>query len=80
MMFNYDGQFVDNKAKGRISKWVLQEKSTPNFPKNEHFLLSDTHTFQCVSGVKKCLFFRKFGVLCFLVAPVLRFVFLPYYR
>ena len=80
MMFNYVGQFVDNKAKGRISKWVLQEKSTPNFLKKEHFLLPDTHTLQYVSGVKKCLFFRKFGVLCFLVAPVLRFVFLPHYQ
>ena len=31
--------FVGNKAKGRISKRVFQEnKSTPNFPKNEHFL------------------------------------------
>ena len=54
MMFNYVGEFVDNKAKGRISKWVLQENSTPNFPRNEHFLLPDTHTPQCVSGVKKC--------------------------
>ena len=25
-------------------------------------------------------FFEKFGVLCFLEAPVLRFAFLPYYR
>ena len=32
------------------------------------------------SGRKKCLFFRKFGELCFLVKPVLRFVLLPYYR
>ena len=34
----------------------------------------------CVSGGKKCSFFGKFGVLCFLVMPVLRFVLLPYYR
>ena len=27
--------------------------------------------------VKKCSFFGKFGMLCFLVTPVLRFVFLP---
>ena len=31
-------------------------------------------------GVKKCSFFGKFGVLCFLETPVLRFVLLPYYR
>ena len=34
----------------------------------------------CVSGGKKCLFFGKFGVLCFLVTAILRFVHLPYYR
>ena len=30
-----------------------------------------------VSGGKKCLFFGKFGVLCFLETPVLRFALLP---
>ena len=29
---------------------------------------------------KKCSFFGKFGVLYFLVTPVLRFTLLPYYR
>ena len=29
---------------------------------------------------KKCSFFGKFGVLCFLETPVLRFALLPYYR
>ena len=33
-----------------------------------------------VSGGEKCLFFGKFGVLCFLVTPVLRFALLPYYQ
>ena len=35
---------------------------------------------KCVSGGKKCSFFGKFGVLCFLETPVLRFALLPYYR
>ena len=52
---------------------VTRKQSTLNFPKNEHFLL-------CVSGGKKCSFFGKFGVLYFLVTPVLRFAFLPYCR
>ena len=43
------------------------------------FLLS-FDTYVCVSGGKKCSFFRKFGVLCFLETPVLRFALLPYYR
>ena len=34
----------------------------------------------CVSWGKKCLFFGKFDVLCFLETSVLRFVFLPYYQ
>ena len=34
----------------------------------------------CVSGDKKCSFFRKFDVLCFLEKPILRFALLPYYR
>ena len=37
-------------------------------------------TCVCVSGGKKCSFFRKFGELCFLETPVLRFALLPYYR
>ena len=46
-------EFVGNKAKGRISKRVFQEKqSKPNFPKHEHFLPPDTHI-------------RKFGLFCF---------------
>ena len=55
-------------------------QSTPNFPKNERFLHSDTHTYVCVSGGKKRSFFGKFGVLCLLVTSVLRFALLPYYR
>ena len=34
----------------------------------------------CVSGGKKSLFHRKFGVLCFLTASVFRFTLFPYYR
>ena len=52
----------------------------PNFPKTEHFLPPDTHTYVCVSGFKKCLFFEKFGVICFLETPILRFALLSYYR
>ena len=44
---------------------VSRKQSTPNFPKNENFLPPDTHTNLRVTGGKKCLFFGKFGVLCF---------------
>ena len=36
--------------------------------------------FTCLSEGKKCSFFGKFGVLCLLETPVLRFALLPYYR
>ena len=58
---------------------VLRKQSTPNFPKNEHYLPPDTRTYECVSGGEKGLFFGKFGVL-FLETPVLKFALLPYYR
>ena len=54
---------------------VLRKQSTSNFPKKEHFF-----TPWCVSGGKKCSFFGKFDVVCFLETHVLRFAFLPYYR
>ena len=36
--------------------------------------------YVCVSGGKKCSFFGKFGVPCFLETPVLKFALLSYYR
>ena len=38
------------------------------------------NTYVCLLGGKKCSFFGKFGVLCFLQTPVLRCTLLPYYR
>ena len=37
-------------------------------------------THLCVSADKKCSFFGKFGILCFLETPMSRFNLLPYYR
>ena len=57
-------ELVGKKAKGRISKWVLQEyKARQIFQKNKHFLPSDKCVY--VSGSTKCSFFGKFVVLCF---------------
>ena len=58
---------------------VSRKQSTPSFSKMEHLLPPDTHTNMYISGGKKCSFFGKFGVLCFLEIPGLRFAFLPYY-
>ena len=67
-------EIVGKKANGRNSKQVFQEnKALQIFQKmNTSYPLIRTHTYQG--------FFRKFGVLCFLETPVLRFAFLPYYR
>ena len=77
--FNDLNNLLENNSsvirhKGESSR----KQSTPNFPKNEHFLPPDTQTYVCLSGGKKCSFFWKFGVLCFLETPVLRFALLPY--
>ena len=60
--------FVGNKSKERISKRVFQENKARQI------------SYVCVSEGKKCCFFAKFGVLCFLEKSVLRFALLPYYR
>ena len=39
-----------------------------------------TFTYECVSGDKKRSLSGKFGLLCFLETPVLRFAYFPYYR
>ena len=57
--------FVGNKAKGRISKRVLEENKACqiNFPKNEHFLPPlDTHTFALLR------YYRRFPRLAAVVS------------
>ena len=63
----------------RISIRVFQEiKGLQIFRKtNISYLLIGTRT--CAYRGKKCSFFGKFEVLCFLETPVLRFTLLPYY-
>ena len=55
---------------------ITRKQSTPNFLKNKHFLPLDTHT-HAYQGDKKCSFFGKFGVLCFLVTSIDPFALLP---
>ena len=73
-------KFVGNKSKGRILKWVLKENKAHQFFQKTNISYPDMHMCICVSGGKKCLFFGKFGVLCFLLASVLRFSLLLYCR
>ena len=75
--FNVNSSAIRQTA--NLKTEVRRKQSMPFFPKNEHFLPLDTHTYVCVSGSMKCLFFGKFGVLCFLLTSVFRFSILPYY-
>ena len=63
---------------------IKQKDESQNrcFKKTKHFKLSEKRTFliHLLSGGKKCSFFGKFDVLCFLEIPVLRFALLPYNR
>ena len=74
--------FVSNKAKSRISKRVLQKNKEPQiFRKtNISYPLIRTRTCPYQGGEKCSFFFGKFGVLCFLITPILRFAYLPYCR
>ena len=76
LMFDVFG----NKAKRRTSKRVFEENKSRQIFRKRTFLTSWYAHARCVSGGKKCLFFGKFGVLCFLETTVLRFVLLPCYR
>ena len=65
---------VGNKAKGRISKLVLQENKARQVFRKTNI----SYPRLRIRGKKCSFFFRKFGVLCFLGTPVLRFTLLPY--
>ena len=75
----YQCTIVGNKAEGRISKTGNKKTKHVKFSEKRSFHTPDTHTYICVSGGKTFSFFGKFGLLCFLVASVLRFTLLPYY-
>ena len=72
-----------------INSSVIRKKGKSQngcFKKTKHVKFSEKRLFLtpwyphvCVSGGKKCSFFGKFGLLCFLKTPVLRFALLPYY-
>ena len=65
--------------KHNLKTEVPRKQSVLDIPEDEHFLPPDTHKTS-ISGGKKCSFFGKSGILCFLVTSVLRFTLLPYYR
>ena len=60
---------VAQDFRANLKTGVSRKQSTSNFPKNEHFLPPDTHTYMCVSGDKKCSFFGKLACFVFLKHP-----------
>ena len=64
-------QHIGNKAKRPITKRVFQENKGRQFSKKRTFLTPWYAHIRCVSGGKRCSFFGKFGVLCFLETSVL---------
>ena len=58
------------RQKGASQNGCYKKTKQAKFPENPAFLSP--------AGVKKCLFFGKFDVLCFLVTPVLSYALLPY--
>ena len=69
----HDPEIVGNTAKGRISKRMFQENKACQ-------IFRKTNISYSASGSKKCSFFGKFDMLCFLETPILISVLLPYYR
>ena len=66
-------EFVGNKVKRQILKRLFQEnKARQTFRK--------TNISYPLIRTRNVRFFEKFGVLCFLETPVLRFALLPYYQ
>ena len=75
---------IQNLNKPYISSVIRQKGESQNgcLKKTKHAKFSEkmTISYSLCTGGKKCPFFGKFGVLCFLQTPVLRFALLPYYR
>ena len=68
------------RQKGQSQNGSSKKTNHAKFSKNRTSFTPWYAHVVCVSGGKKCLFLRKFGVLCFLFTSVLVFTFLLYYR
>ena len=75
------GVIVGNKVHWRILKRAEQENKARQIFWKANISYLPIRTRACVyRWVRNVCFFGKFGMLCFLVIPVLRFVFFPYCR
>ena len=67
------------RQKGESKNGCFKKIKRAKFSEKRTFL-TPWYAHVCVSGGKKCSYFGKFGVLCFLETPVFRFALLLYYR
>ena len=67
------------RQKGESKNGCFKKIKRAKFFEKRTFL-TPWYAHVCVSGGKKCSYFGKFGVLCFLETPVFRFALLLYYR
>ena len=73
---NFEQGFLTSsviRQKGESQNGYFKKTKVPQ-------IFRKTNILFFISSGKKCLFFRKFGVPCFLETPVLRFALLPHYR
>ena len=63
------------------SSVTMQKGESQNwcYKKTKHAKVSEKRIF-LTPDMLKCSFFGKFGRLCFLITPILKFVFSPYYQ
>ena len=76
-------KFYNNSTVRQIDEFqngCYKKRKRAKFYEKQTFLMPwSAHVRVRIRG-KKCLFFWKFGVLCFLVTPLLRFALWPYCR
>ena len=73
---NISSQKNGSKDKTSVIRQKDESQNGGN-KKTKHAKFSEKRTFLTS---RKCSFFGKFGMLCFLVTSVLRFPLLPYYQ
>ena len=79
-------KWLEQSRENKTSSVITQKGESQNvcFKKTKQAKFSEKRKFSTpwyahYQGDKKCSFFRKFGFLCFLETPVLRFALLRYY-
>ena len=67
-------------TRGTLALKELKELGHSRYPETYSYVPNKRGKGGSFMGREKCSFFGKFGVLCLLKTPVLRFTLLPYYR